>query len=229
MTSLTVDITAKRFDRQLVLSKIRFAVPAGERVALLGASGIGKSTMLSLIAGADLAFEGRIERPPGRIAMVFQTPRLLPWRTLAENIALICGAGDLDRARALLASVGLSAAADQHPEKVSLGMQRRAALARAIAVDPGLILMDEPLVSLDPASVVEMRKLLTTTLDRTGAAALIATHDRREALALADRILMLDGPPAELTQDRRSPLDRAERQDPRAVEALHADWFGAHV
>ena len=75
----------------------------------------------------------------------------------------------------------------------------------------------------------EMRRLLTETMDRTGAAALIATHDRREALALADRVLMLDGPPARLNEDRRSPLDRAARLDAAAVDAVHADWFGAHV
>lgn len=229
VTGLSVDISAKRFGGQLVLDKIRFDIPAGERVALLGASGIGKSTLLSLIAGADPVFDGDIARPEGRIAMVFQAPRLLPWRTLAQNIALIPGTGGLDRARELLVSVGLADAADQHPEKVSLGMQRRAALARAIAVAPALILMDEPLVSLDPASATEMRRLLTETMDRTGAAALIATHDRREALALTDRVLMLDGPPARLTDDRRSPLDRAARVDAEAVDRLHAEWFGAHV
>ena len=229
MTGLEVEILAKRFGRHQVLSEIRFAIPAGERVALLGASGIGKSTLLALISGADPDFEGRIVRPDGRIAMVFQTPRLLPWRTLTQNIALIPGAGGAARARELLASVGLAEAADQHPEKVSLGMQRRAALARAIAVDPDLILMDEPLVSLDPSSAADMRRLLTQTMDRTGAAALIATHDRREALALADRILMLDGPPARLIDDRRSPLDREDRRDAGAVEALHSDWFGTHA
>jgi NitT/TauT family transport system ATP-binding protein len=132
-------------------------------------------------------------------------------------------------ARARLAEVGLADAADQYPEKVSLGMQRRAALARAMAVQPSLILMDEPLVSLDPASAAEMRRLLTETMDRTGAATLIATHDRREALALADRVLMMEGPPARLADDRRSPLNRIARRDPLAVDGLHTEWFGSNV
>ncbi|MEL7470280.1 MAG: ATP-binding cassette domain-containing protein [Pseudomonadota bacterium] len=229
MSKLEVDISAKMFGAQKVLGEIRFEIPAGQRVALLGVSGVGKSTLLSLISGTETAFEGRILRPSWRIAMVFQTPRLLPWRTLAQNIALVPDAGGLARARELLSAVGLADAADQFPEKVSLGMQRRAALARALAVDPDLILMDEPLVSLDAASAAEMRRLLTETLDRTGAAALIATHDRREALALADRVLMLDGPPGRLAEDRQSPLDRAERGDPNAVSSLHMDWFGADV
>lgn len=225
MTGLSVDIASKRFGAHEVLGEIRFALEPGERAALLGPSGIGKSTLLSLIAGTDPAFDGTITRPEGRIAMVFQTPRLLPWRTLAENIEIVPGARE---GRDLLASVGLAEAADQHPEKVSLGMQRRAALARAMAVQPDLILMDEPLVSLDPASASEMRRLLTKMLDRTGAAALMATHDRREALMLTDRVLMLDGPPARLVSDRRSPLDRETKRDEAAVEAVHAEWFGAH-
>lgn len=229
MSKLEVDISAKMFGAQKVLGEIRFEIPAGQRVALLGVSGVGKSTLLSLIAGTETAVEGRILRPSWRIAMVFQTPRLLPWRTLAQNIALVPDAGGLARARELLGAVGLADAADQYPEKVSLGMQRRASMARALAVDPDLILMDEPLVSLDATSAAEMRRLLTETLDRTGAAALIATHDRREALALADRVLMLDGPPGRLAEDRQSPLDRAERSDPNAVSSLHMDWFGADV
>jgi NitT/TauT family transport system ATP-binding protein len=229
VSGLSVSISAKRFGGHLVLDAIQFDIPAGERVALLGASGLGKSTLLSLISGADPAFDGNITLPEGRVAMVFQAPRLLPWRTLAENVALIPGAGGLSRARELLVSVGLADAADKHPEKVSLGMQRRAALARAIAVEPALILMDEPLVSLDPASATEMRRLLTVTMDRTGAAALIATHDRREALALADRVLMMEGPPARLADDRRSPLNRIARRDPLAVDGLHTEWFGSNV
>lgn len=229
-TTLAVEIQAKRFGPLTVLADLRFSLHAGERVALLGPSGIGKSTLLALIAGTDPVFDGTIHRPSGRVAMVFQQPRLLPWRTLIQNITLVPGAEDAKRARALLGSVGLADAADRHPEKVSLGMQRRAALARAMALDPELILMDEPLVSLDPASAAEMRRLLTQMLDRTGASALIATHDRREALMLADRVLEMDakpGQPGTLVRDRTSPLDRAARQNIDAVAALHHDWFGA--
>lgn len=226
VSGLRVELRAKRFGATQVLGEMAFSLRPGERAALLGPSGVGKSTLIAAIAGLDRDFEGRIERPDGRVAMAFQTPRLLPWRTLAENVALIPGAGGLDRARALLAEVGLGDAADRHPERVSLGMQRRAALARALAVRPSLLLMDEPLVSLDADNAAAMRTLICKVLDETGATALIATHDRREALALADRLLELGGAPARLTADRPSPLDRAARLEPAAVERLHADWFG---
>jgi NitT/TauT family transport system ATP-binding protein len=225
---LTVEIAAKRFGERQVLGEVAFRLAAGERAALIGPSGIGKSTLIGVLAGIDREFEGRVLRPAGRVAVVFQTPRLLPWRTLAENIALIPGAGDIGRARALLAEVGLGNAADLHPERVSVGMQRRAALARALAVEPSLLLLDEPLVSLDPDSAAAMRELLRLAMDRTGAVALIATHDRREALALADRVLELGGEPARIAADRHSPLDRTSRGNPAAVDAVHAEWFGAH-
>ena len=226
MSGLDVDIAGKRFASQRVLGEIRFRLGAGERAALLGPSGIGKSTLLGLIAGYDTAFEGRILRPPGQTAMVFQTPRLLPWRTLAQNIALMPGSGGPGRAQELLTEVGLGDVADAFPERISLGMQRRVALARALAVEPSLILLDEPLVSLDPRTAADMRRLLVKLLDRTAAASLMATHDRREALAVADRVLEIDGRPARIVSDRVSPLAREARRDPAAVEALHGDWYG---
>lgn len=226
MTALTVTIRSKCFGATEVLGPISFEIAPGERVALLGPSGIGKSTLMALIAETDAEYEGEITRPSGRIAMVFQAPRLLPWRTLVQNITVIPGAADENEAYARLAEVGLADAADQYPEKVSLGMQRRAALARALAVEPSVILMDEPLVSLDPASASAMRTLLTEALDRTGASTLIATHNRTEALALCDRVLELDGPPATLRRDRTSPLARPERSDTAAVDALCREWYG---
>jgi len=226
MSGLSVALDGKSFGEHQVLGPVRFDLALGERAALLGPSGIGKSTLIALIAGTDTSFDGWIKCPPGRLAMVFQQPRLLPWRTLAENIALIPGTGGLARARSLLSEVGLAAAADRHPERCSLGMQRRASLARAMAVEPSLILLDEPLVSLDSATSREMRVALTAVFERTKATVLIATHDRREALALADRVLELDDEPARLIADRTSPLDRTARLDPSQVEALHADWYG---
>lgn len=223
MTALAVDVRGKDFGGPPVLGAIRFELAEGERAALIGPSGIGKSTLLHIVAGIDRDFEGTVERPSGRVAMVFQAPRLLPWRTLAENISIVPGSGR--DARALLADVGLAAAADAYPEKVSLGMQRRAALARALSVDPALIILDEPLVSLDPATAAGMRRLLVMAFDRTGAAGLISTHDRREALTLADRIIELGGAPARIVGDRRSPLSRAAREDPAAIEAIHGEWF----
>ena len=126
---------------------------------------------------------------------------------------------------AALAEVGLENAAHQHPEKVSLGMQRRAALARALLAKPDLLLMDEPLVSLDVEAADAMRGLILKTLDITGAAILIDTHDRREALVLAGRVLEIGGSPATLLRDRATNLLRAEGRTTDMIEALHKEWF----
>ncbi|MEM7505181.1 MAG: ATP-binding cassette domain-containing protein [Pseudomonadota bacterium] len=225
MSVLGVEIAEKAFEGAPVLRDLRFDLAEGEVAALLGPSGCGKTTLLSLIAGLDTDFAGRIERPEGALAVVFQNPRLLPWRSLAQNIALIPGSGGMARARELLNAVGLAEAADQHPEKVSLGMQRRAALARALAMRPSLVLMDEPLVSLDAENVGVMRGLIRGLLAESGATALITTHDRREALALADRVLEIGDTPARMLRDRRSPLDREERRNTEDVEALYRAWF----
>ena len=223
--SLELEEVAVAIGGRRLVGPLNLGVSPGVIGAVLGPSGIGKSTLLNLVAGFDTDYQGTITPPHGRLAMVFQSPRLLPWRTLAQNIALIPGAPDLAAARTLLAEAGLAEAADQYPEKVSLGMQRRAALCRALAVDPALILLDEPLVSLDPATAEQMRQLLRRTLDVTGATALMTTHDRREALALADRILEIGGSPATLVRDRPSPLSRAERLDPDKVETAYKALF----
>ena len=131
----------------------------------------------------------------------------------------------MNRARELLTRVGLKDAVDQFPEKVSVGMQRRAALARALAIRPALILMDEPLVSLDAETSRDMRELLSETLFEAGVSALISTHDRREALHLADRIIELGGKPTSVIRNRKSPLDRAGRHVSSGVEAVLAEMF----
>lgn len=222
--TLAVDIRRKTFGEKTILANITFSAAPGERIALLGPSGVGKSTLLSLIAGLGPAVDGEITTP-GRTAMVFQAPRLLPWRTLAQNLLIAAPEATDAEARAALVEVGLKDAADQHPEKVSLGMQRRAALARALLAKPDLLLMDEPLVSLDVEAAKAMRDLLLKMLDLTGATALIATHDRREALFLADRVLEIGGAPATLLRDRATGLPYGESRDADMIETLHKEWF----
>ena len=233
MIGLEVSIVAKRFPAaggappRLVYRDFRLSVAPGAFVAILGPSGCGKTTLLNLIAGLDRGYEGEISldgRPEPRSGYAFETPRLLPWRTVLENVLLPLPAGRQarERARALLAEMGLDAARDAYPSRLSLGMQRRAALARAFAVEPDLLLLDEPFVSLDEATAERLRDLLGALLARHPATVLFVTHDSREAVRLADRIVALAGAPARLVRDVDVRLTADERRSPDAVDGFRA-------
>lgn len=198
---MRLDLTGKSFGARAILGPLRLAIGAGERVALLGPSGIGKSTLLRIVAGLDRDFAGRRE-VPDRLAMVFQEPTLLPWRTALANLTIPTGA-DPATARALLAEVGLQGRDHAVPRQLSLGQQRRLALARAFAAQPGLLLMDEPFASLDAATQARMLDLTARLLDASGAALLLVTHDPAEAARLNARPLWLDGQPATLSKTSR--------------------------
>src|SRR6185369_8741485 len=140
-------------EAQVVLSDVSFEVAPRSFLVITGPSGCGKSTLLNIIAGLDTDYDGDVDLGPARdrLAFIFQTPRLLPWRTVYENIALVLPSGDPRRAEipAMIERVGLAEAANAYPERLSLGMQRRAALARGFILQPEILLMDEPFVSLD--------------------------------------------------------------------------------
>ncbi|MCB1332196.1 MAG: ABC transporter ATP-binding protein [Roseivivax sp.] len=179
-----------------ILGPVSLTLARGETVALTGPSGIGKTTLLRVIAGLERNQPGAVSRPD-QIAMVFQEPTLLPWRTLRQNLTLMLGIG-AERAEAALAEVGLGGRGDDVPGQLSLGQQRRLALARAFAAEPDLLLMDEPFVSLDAALADEMMALFERLRARHPVATLIVTHDMGEARRLADRVLRLEGNPATL-------------------------------
>ena len=197
---------------QPVLGPITLALGAGEVVALSGPSGCGKSTLLAILAGLDNGFQGKVSRASGlRPAMVFQSPRLLPWRTAEVNVAMAVGGGAvgggavgggaeaLTRARRALAELGASDLADIYPARLSLGMARRVALARALVVDPDLLFLDEAFVSLDPSAAEQMRAAVLNAVAQRGMAVLMVSHDEAESAAMADRQLRLQGKPARLT------------------------------
>ncbi|WP_372571794.1 ABC transporter ATP-binding protein [Ruegeria jejuensis] len=191
---IRVDIKTKRFGPTPVLSRIAFEIAAGETVALIGPSGIGKTTLLHLIAGIDRDYEGQITRPE-RQAIVFQEPTLLPWRSALDNLLLVHP--DLSRSDALAAldSVGLTGKEALFPGQLSLGQQRRLSLARAFAGQPELLIMDEPFVSLDKDTAESMLSLTEELIAQHRPATLFVTHAQAEAERLATRILSLTAGP----------------------------------
>lgn len=193
---MRLELRAKSFGRQPVLGPLTLSVARGQRVALLGPSGIGKSTLLRILAGLHRRFDGRLDVPE-RLALVFQEPTLLPWRRAEANITLTTGASPA-RARALMAEVGLAGHEAKFPRQLSLGQQRRLSLARAFATDPGILLMDEPFASLDAATGARMLDLTEALLTRSGAGLVLVTHDPAEAARLGATPLRLAGSPAVL-------------------------------
>jgi NitT/TauT family transport system ATP-binding protein len=231
MATLTVAISEKWFPpvgdapAKHALGEIAFSVAPGEVLALIGPSGCGKTTLLNLIAGLDRSFDGRIERAPDcRLAYVFQEPRLLPWRTVEDNLRLVLdhGEGSEDRVRAILAQVGLASASKLFASRLSLGMARRAALARAFVTEPGLLLLDEPFVSLDEETAGRLRPLLRDLLAIHRTAAILVTHNLREAAMLARRLILLSAAPGRLIGETDVPLSESERRDERAVDGFRA-------
>lgn len=191
---LSLGIEGMAYGGTAVLGAVALSVRQGETVAVTGPSGIGKTTLLRIAAGLETRFHGT-RRVAGRLAMVFQEPVLLPWRTAAENLTLTAGIAG-QAVEAALAEVGLAGLGGRYPGQMSLGQQRRLSLARAFAVAPALLLLDEPFVSLDPATADEMMALFAALRDRRGTATLLVTHSADEAARLADRRLRLDGRPA---------------------------------
>jgi NitT/TauT family transport system ATP-binding protein len=225
---LRVAVERKRFPalgnapERPVLGQVQLTLEEGEVVAVTGPSGCGKTTLLNLVAGLDHDFEGGIERPRGgRLAYVFQEPRLLPWRTVEQNLALVLPAtpDPAPRITQALSEVGLGEAARTYASRLSLGMARRVALARAFVVEPDLLLLDEPFASLDHPTAWRLRLLLLELLQRRRAAALFVTHDLEEAVMLGHRLMALGDMPARVVADLPIPMSPEARRDPAAISS----------
>ncbi|WP_017237998.1 ABC transporter ATP-binding protein [Streptomyces sp. SS] len=216
-----------------VLDRTDLRLPAGSFTALLGPSGCGKSTVLNLVAGFVRASEGRVTagsapvRGPGpERGVVFQHYALFPWRTARGNVEFALKRLGLPRperrrrALAALAEVGLADGAEKYPAQLSGGMQQRVALARALAAEPEVLLMDEPFGALDALTRTRMQHLLRTLWQRRGTTVLFVTHDIDEALALAERVIVLGGTPGRILADHTVPAGSAD-PDLRALIAHH--------
>lgn len=191
---MRLDLAGKSFAGRPILGALRLSVERGQRLAILGPSGIGKSTLLRILAGLDRDFQGRLDGGE-KLAAVFQEPTLLPWRRAVANVTLPTGCDDA-KAGALMAEVGLAGHEDKFPRQLSLGQQRRLALARAFAASPDILLMDEPFASLDPDTAERMIDLTARLLDRSGAGLVLVTHDAAEPSRLGAVPVRLSGSPA---------------------------------
>ncbi len=216
---------AKSYDGVAVLRDINLSIPTGEFVAIVGASGSGKSTLLRLLAGLENPDEGGILRDNQHTSglnrdtrVMFQDARLLPWRRVIDNVTL--GLERAERARGVeaLKKVGLPNRDRDWPAILSGGQRQRVALARALASNPRLMLLDEPLASLDALTRIEMQRLIEELWLENGFTAVLVTHDCAEAVALADRVLMLEH--GTIAMELRVPLPRPRDRGDRQFAAL---------
>jgi NitT/TauT family transport system ATP-binding protein len=225
-TAITLDIQEKRYPAKaghapvIAIRGLHASVSPNEFCVLFGPSGCGKSTLLNIIAGIDHDFIGQVrfdrDRAP-RIGYVFQSPRLLPWRTVRQNLELVLpSSADRTVVDSLIAEVELADAAGAYPSRLSGGMRRRAALARAFAIDPDLLLLDEPFVSLDAAAADRLRALLLRLIAARPMTVLFVTHDPAEAVTLADRVLLFSPSPGRVIAEMPIPIQR-ESRDQHAI------------
>lgn len=216
----------KAFGDNVVLEGINLDIPAGQFVSIVGKSGCGKSTLLRLMIGLDPVSGGTLDAPALKAQaarIVFQEPRLLPWASIIDNVKVGLGAGANGaaadaRARAILEEVALTGKESLWPSQLSGGMRQRVALARALVSEPTLLALDEPLGALDALTRIDMQALLEGVWRDLGFTALMVTHDVGEAVALGDRVILIDK--GRITLDLAVDLPRPRKRGTPAFAAL---------
>jgi len=198
--SVRIESVSVAFGGRTVLEDFDVEISAGEFVAIVGRSGCGKSTLLRSVAGLETPQTGTIilgkvagQNGKPDVRVMFQDSRLLPWRRILPNVMLGLEPALIPQARRVLAQVGLAERANDWPATLSGGQRQRVALARALVHDPHLLLLDEPLGSLDALTRIEMQRLIEDIWRSRGFTAMLVTHDVAEAIGLADRVILIEG------------------------------------
>ena len=227
MNQINIEIKKKIFplktqnkqSQNLIFKNLNFTIKKGQFVSFFGPSGCGKTTLLNIISGLDKDFDGSVQTyndaTNSNISYMFQAPRLFPWLTAIENIKYpINKRKNCEKiAFELIKKIGLEKYKNQYPNKLSGGMQRRVALARAFAPNPNILLLDEPFISIDKKVSNLLRKLLITLWKKYKPIIVFVTHDLDEAIELADRICFLSNLPSKILLDYEVNLKRPRNQD----------------
>ena len=210
-------------DSVIAVDQVSLDIAEGEFVCLVGASGCGKSTLLNLVAGLDQPTTGEVARPGGEATLMFQESALFPWLSAASNVELpmrIAGIGKQERsarAKDLLRTVGLETFADKRPHELSGGMRQRVALARALAQNRKILLMDEPFGALDAMTRDSLHEEVERVWQASGLSVLFVTHNVREAVRLADRVVVLSSRPGRVIDTYYIDIPRPRRIDSPSV------------
>ncbi|WP_316368443.1 ABC transporter ATP-binding protein [Candidatus Thiodiazotropha sp. CDECU1] len=229
MKGCRVKIREKSFGEISVIQNLEFEIVTDAFISMVGPSGAGKSTLLNILSGLDTDFDGSLEwvgGGPGCVSYVFQDPRLMPWLTVRENVELVMSDAKKERAWIdhLLQMVELYDRSEAFPGQLSGGMQRRVALARAMAIKPDILLLDEPLSSLDAPTAASLREMVLELWRNHSSAVMLVTHNLNEALELADQVLFLSKGPASIIHEevvQPSRIDPAvERDSDQLTRAL---------
>ncbi|SDK84622.1 sulfonate transport system ATP-binding protein [Pseudomonas delhiensis] len=225
---LALDGVVKRFGEREVLKGIDLRIPAGQFVAIVGRSGCGKSTLLRLLAGLDAPSDGQLlagsaplEEARDGTRLMFQDSRLLPWKRVIDNVGLGLSGDWRKQALEALEAVGLADRAREWPASLSGGQKQRVALARALIHRPRLLLLDEPLGALDALTRIEMQRLIENLWQRHGFTVLLVTHDVSEAVAVADRVILIEE--GEIGLDLTVDLPRPRSRGSARLAALEAE------
>ena len=227
LTMLEVSISRKQFDASgdndlEVLRDLHFSCATNSFTSIVGPSGCGKTTTLRCILALDTDFEGSVNTPTDgsqTMAAVFQEPRLLPWRTVEQNVRLALNKVDNNKLDQLFDELGLTDHREFYPTELSLGLARRVGLARAFALEPSLLVLDEPFVSLDDETAGRLRKLLARVWSARSCTALMVTHNLTEAIELSDRILFFSTSPSRVIGEYGLQLPRNQRNAQFTAEA----------